>query len=593
MSHLEAVPARKQEENRSNLTAAMSYAERGIPVFPLVAGGKNPLIKAWQKEATADPEQLRRWWSRWPSANIGIPTGEASGFVVLDADGEAGERSLEELEDRLGHRLPDTLRVLTPGGGAHYYFQHVSGVRNTASKLAPALDVRGDGGYVVAAGSERPEGSYTVAAEWPAGALPESWIGALLPPEPETAGSSGGSLPPRVDLESTAPIPEGQRNNTLASHAGSLRAHGYELPEIEAALLELNQTRCAPPLPVVEVAAIASSISRKPRGNASPKPTPEVLELLDGVETALRSHAWKGQGGYSERSVLVVLLQTAREHGRKVEAGISVSIGLRKLAEEARVGLGTASRATKRLEEHGWLQRGPKASRDGDSGTLIIRPLTVEHSYQQGVSLERRAPCSTLSAPRLRWSSPGVRRLGKVCEAIVDTLEQAGGELTLQELAATLGGRSRNLRRRGGPLSRLEAAAVVECSEGTIRLTTDWLTALHRERELTGEPERDRLQRRQHRQQQEAYRARHKNRPHRSPTRKEMMEHSESFPRRRREAIEGEMHELFREQPRLQFARDGQITAALNFRGMPPDFPRGELGKPKDHEIAAIRNGEE
>jgi putative DNA primase/helicase len=147
------------------LEAALAYAQRGWAVFPTHtmrgdrcscgsrdcgSPGKHPHTKQGLKEATLDEAQIRDWWRRWRDANIGVATGEISGLVVLDVDGQAGEQQLEVLEAEFGE-LPDTARTITGGDGLHYLFAHPGEIiRNTASKkLGPGLDVRGDGGYIV------------------------------------------------------------------------------------------------------------------------------------------------------------------------------------------------------------------------------------------------------------------------------------------------------------------------------------------------------------------------------------------------------------------------------------------------------------
>ncbi len=72
-------------ETKTLLGCAIVYAETGLRVFPCNTG-KKPLIKGWPKLATTDSNQIRHWWSKWPSANIGIATGEESGLLVLDID---------------------------------------------------------------------------------------------------------------------------------------------------------------------------------------------------------------------------------------------------------------------------------------------------------------------------------------------------------------------------------------------------------------------------------------------------------------------------------------------------------------------------
>jgi len=131
--------------------AALAYARRGIPVFPCEPGGKAPLTYNGFWDATTDPRRIKAWWGRWPGANVGVPTGERSGLLVLDVDLRGGgPESLAGLE-RTGGPLPETAKARTGGGGTHVFFRYPAGeeVRSSAGKLGPGLDVRGEGGYVV------------------------------------------------------------------------------------------------------------------------------------------------------------------------------------------------------------------------------------------------------------------------------------------------------------------------------------------------------------------------------------------------------------------------------------------------------------
>jgi Bifunctional DNA primase/polymerase, N-terminal len=133
------------------LKAALSYARRGIPVFPCEPGGKRPLTYNGFWDATTDARRIRAWWHRWPAANVGIPTGERSGLLVLDVDPrDGGPESLAALERKTGP-LPRTARARTGGGGVHVFFRYPAEqeVRNSAGRPGPGLDVRGEGGYVV------------------------------------------------------------------------------------------------------------------------------------------------------------------------------------------------------------------------------------------------------------------------------------------------------------------------------------------------------------------------------------------------------------------------------------------------------------
>ena len=113
------------------------------------------------KDATTDEEAIRAWWGETPKANIGIRTGKESGIFVVDLDGEEGIEALAKLEAENGP-LPRTPTVRTGGGGRHRYFVYPAGVevKNKTKVLGLPIDVRGDGGYVIGAGSNHPNGEY-------------------------------------------------------------------------------------------------------------------------------------------------------------------------------------------------------------------------------------------------------------------------------------------------------------------------------------------------------------------------------------------------------------------------------------------------
>ncbi|QIN80861.1 hypothetical protein GBA65_16460 [Rubrobacter marinus] len=104
--------------------AALAYARRGLPVFPCEPLGKRPLTRDGFRDASADALVVGRWWSRWPRANIGVPTGERSALLVLDVDPrDGGLGSLGDLEGTFGP-LPATTRAGTGGGGEHVFFRY-------------------------------------------------------------------------------------------------------------------------------------------------------------------------------------------------------------------------------------------------------------------------------------------------------------------------------------------------------------------------------------------------------------------------------------------------------------------------------------
>jgi hypothetical protein len=138
------------------LDQALEYALRGWPVFPCRWDGgprlrKTPLTRNGFKDASRDPKAVHQWWTRWPVALIGLPTGEASGVVALDIDVKRSDANgFDSLED-LGHSiLPETPMAHTESGGVHLHFRcPARDVRNSAGHIAPGLDVRANGGYVI------------------------------------------------------------------------------------------------------------------------------------------------------------------------------------------------------------------------------------------------------------------------------------------------------------------------------------------------------------------------------------------------------------------------------------------------------------
>lgn len=179
------------------LEAALDYASRGWRVLPVRAGTKVPLVARWPKAATTDWGTIRDWWTRWPDAGVGIATGRGSGLVVLDIDPRnAGWVSLDVLEARHG-KAPAAPWAWTGGGGVHAYFRAPGSTRTT--KLAPGLDLKAEGGFVVAPPSHHPSGERY---RWAEGEGPDdnpladsSWLLALLQARASVAEDSAGGRP--------------------------------------------------------------------------------------------------------------------------------------------------------------------------------------------------------------------------------------------------------------------------------------------------------------------------------------------------------------------------------------------------------------
>jgi hypothetical protein len=254
------------------LRRALAAAQRGWYVFPCAAGEKRPALRGnWQDLATISPGQVRDWWSRAPY-NIGIACGP-SGLVVIDLDRPradhdddedpgtlfplSGADRLSGLAQRRGERYPGgTYIVDTPSGGCHLYFSAAGDgrVRNSAGVIAPHIDVRADGGYVVGAGSRVGGRAYTDRGPQAAAPLPP-WLAHLIKESrepPAGPAGSGNTRPPltdreqgrayamaalRAETERVASARPGTRNDTLNRAA-------FSLGQLVAAGL-------LPPLPVI------------------------------------------------------------------------------------------------------------------------------------------------------------------------------------------------------------------------------------------------------------------------------------------------------------------------------------------------------
>ena len=240
------------------LEAALQYLEAGWSVIPLEPQGKKPRVN-WKDYQTvpATPEEVCEWWKKWPDANVGIVTGSISDLLVIDIDGEEGEATVAQLQRTHG-ALSLTSTVKT-GNGRHLYFTFPGVcVGSTVRALGDGVDVRAEGGYVVAPPSIHENGTpyrWSSAATQPLARLPQ-WVATAL----TSASPAVGVVGPSVEDK----IYEGQRNNTLTSIAGTLRRKGCGESTILAALQAENSARCVPPLSQTELESIAQSVAEYP-----------------------------------------------------------------------------------------------------------------------------------------------------------------------------------------------------------------------------------------------------------------------------------------------------------------------------------------
>lgn len=310
----------------NTLAAALAYAASGIKVFPLAAWddpnltekerGKVPTVEKGLKVATLDTEQIAAWWNARPGCNVGIATGEPAGFWVVDVDGEEGAASLAALELKHG-ALPETPEQTT-ARGRHICFAYdpARPIRNSASRVGPKIDVRGDGGYIAAAPSRHAKG-HTYAwhperrpSKMAFAPAPE-WLIALAEKKPEPAprpapNSSPAPAKPstklispwaekilREECEKIATAVDGTVNETLnrcSFNIGTIVGSG-ELSETiaRAALIEAGMVVCKPPWGIVQISEhVERALSD---GMKHPREKPELPPRPPHMQPAPRREA--------------------------------------------------------------------------------------------------------------------------------------------------------------------------------------------------------------------------------------------------------------------------------------------------------------
>lgn len=261
-------------------TAAHEYVEKGLAVIPLHPGKKEPATLHGTKDWTDNPGQVDFWWGQGEYAghpksdqmrNVGIVCGQVSGGVIaIDLDvhdaGHDGTAFLRDWEVEHG-RLPETWTQITGSGGRQMLYRTGRDIRNSVNGEL-GVDVRGEGGYIVAPPSIHPNGE---AYEW--SVSPDDcdiadaddnvydFIAAVQPKKQD----SNGWRSERVELPDV--ITE-NRNDTLFIYGRSLLSRGFRRNEVDTMIRSLNKTNCKPPLPADEVEKLIGSINSKEPGNA-------------------------------------------------------------------------------------------------------------------------------------------------------------------------------------------------------------------------------------------------------------------------------------------------------------------------------------
>ena len=300
---VEAVTANRCDAVVSEkLKTLFSIADLGFKL--ILVDGKKPKHKEWQSKASGERFVIEQRHKLYPQSNWGIVTGEPSGVFVIDIDGPEGTESLKRLETDNGP-LPATLRIRT-GRGEHVYFRYPGHhIPNSVGKVAPHIDVRGDGAFAVCPPSIHESGkAYEfVDAAMPIAEAPH-WLLEAITTE---------HLIPVPDGES---IPEGSRNDTLFKSACALCQAQVSQAEVLNTILTMNKVRCNPPLDEAEVKILVSSASRYAAatgGKAKHSETlywypmncyrfltePKIAYLRDyqvGWYSNLQAHAWLKAG---------------------------------------------------------------------------------------------------------------------------------------------------------------------------------------------------------------------------------------------------------------------------------------------------------
>lgn len=272
---------------------ALNYAKQSqlnspFKVFPLRPRSKQPILKGSFKSATTDAEQISAWWTEYPDANIAA---HPDGYIVIDydlhSDDANGLKSKTELEHQLDCALPLTVTAITPTGGRHEYYVCDDISLTAGSGIAPGIDYRASGGYIVLPGSIHPNGGVY---RWETGlspndiemaALPDAWRRFITGSQKKSKqkqrkGSSPGEM-----------IADGTRNETLFHTARRLYQNGCSADEVKAAVSTMNRTRCRTPLPDDEIATICESASHYGANDPPEKVVAAELEDADAYRAMI------------------------------------------------------------------------------------------------------------------------------------------------------------------------------------------------------------------------------------------------------------------------------------------------------------------
>lgn len=384
-------------QEQSLLDTALWLARQGIHVFPCHSvnngacscgksscdsKGKHPRyrhhdLRDGLKDATTDELKIRRWWKLWPDANIGIRCGKESGIFVLDFD---NHEALLDLEQEHG-KLPPTW-IVTTGRGVHYYFKHPNfPVKCGKFKLVEGMDIKGDGGYVVGAGSSHASGRRY---EFESSGHPDDvgiaeapqWLLSLIaaPTRKEQTNISGSK------------IPVGRRNNTLFREAVELRKRmGYNEQKLYLVLQGFNKEFCEVPLPDREIRKTARSAAKyKPyssfydTNSLMLNPTVEIGVNYKSVDCTLplgvKERVLRDTKVKSQARVLIAVIEIVSQLSSDEEGFYPINrgqIGFRASIKSKQ----DISRYLGKLEAWGFIKRQHNRRKDGPKTDLKVKLL--------------------------------------------------------------------------------------------------------------------------------------------------------------------------------------------------------------------------
>ena len=243
---------------------AKQYAhELGWKIFPANPINKRPLISGWQDNASSDLHTIGHFFSKWPNAMIGIPTGKINGITVVDIDIGENKNGFNSIEKLGLQRLSIYPAVRTPSGGLHLYISTRNKYfQSSAGRVAPGIDIRSQGGYAIGAGSISSKGQYEWLCKLDKVKNNQRPMIHELRELLDVKISRQHHYPTTVARELLNPVSEGARNTEITRRCGFLLKK-YPPETVFEMMLHINKKCFDPPLPYREVQDVFKSIRKR------------------------------------------------------------------------------------------------------------------------------------------------------------------------------------------------------------------------------------------------------------------------------------------------------------------------------------------